>query len=132
MKWFVSFIYEGICFITGCIYYNNIKREFLPLFQKTLLVIMRQVAWKNKNKKNKQKKKNPATFPFFANCHYKDYKETITTFCHCRPPKYAFCQRETTNYPQNFPLENCKCQQSQICNTQGNINITMWLRKYLL
>ena len=33
---------------------------------------MRQVEWK----KNKQKtKKKPAIIPFFAYCHYKDYKE---------------------------------------------------------
>ena len=49
-------------FYDGLYILQQQQKEFLQLFQKILLVIMRQVQWK----KTKKAPKNPAIIPFFA------------------------------------------------------------------
>ena len=49
-------------FYDGLYILQQQQKEFLQLFQKILLVIMRQVQWK----KQKKHQKNPAIIPFFT------------------------------------------------------------------
>ena len=125
-KWFVTFIFERIDFMMGCIYYNNNKRNSFNYSKRSYWW-----SWDRYSEKNKKSpQKTLLSFPSLPTNTKKTTKKPIPTFWQCRPPKYAFCQCEITQYPQNFPLENSKCHQPQICNTQGNTNIIIQLRKY--
>ena len=100
-KWFVTFIFERIDFIMGCIYYNNNKRNSFNYSKRSYWW-----SWdRYSEKKQKKPQKTLLSFPSLPTNTKKTTKKPIPTFWQCRPPKYAFCQCEATQYPQNFLLK---------------------------
>ena len=59
-------------------------------------------------------------------------KKPATTFYHCSPPQFTFCNCEHTHYSQNVHLDTFKYGQIQILNTSKAYIIVIIIINYYL